>query len=200
MTASIHVTLVDDDAFMRRLLHRCLEAAGISVASFASGAELLGQEDLAATNVLLLDVKMPGMSGLELQDTLKQRGVDLPIVFISGASDLAVAVTAMRNGASDFIEKPFDADTLVTRVTQAVTRHAHRTTTPQPSANPLALARLQALTPRERQVFELLVTGMSSKLIARELGGSFRTIQIHRANVMRKLSARNLPELLRMGF
>lgn len=198
--AAVKVLAVDDDGFMRSLLHRVLEGAGMQVASYGSGAALLGAGDLAAATVLLLDVSMPEMSGLELQDLLRCRGIDLPVVFISGAADLGVAVTAMRNGAVDFIEKPFQPAALVERVGRAVTRHAERVATSRRPADPRVPARFETLTPREREVFQLLLTGMSSKLIARELGGSFRTIEIHRAQVMRKMGARHLPELVRMSI
>lgn len=198
--AVIKVLAVDDDDFIRDLLHRVLAGAGMQVVSHGSAAELLAAGDLAAATVLLLDVKMPGMSGLDLQDLLRRRGIDLPVVFISGAADLAMAVTAMRNGAADFIEKPFQGALLIERVRRAVARHADRVATSERLADPLVLARFETLTPREREVFDLLVTGMSSKLIARELGGSFRTIEIHRAQVMRKMTARHLPELVRMSI
>ncbi|MBE0546697.1 MAG: response regulator transcription factor [Rubrivivax sp.] len=185
---------------MRDLLHRVLTGAGMQVASCASAAELLGAGELASATVLLLDVKMPGMSGLDLQDLLRRRGIELPVVFISGTADLAMAVTAMRNGAADFIEKPFQGALLIESVRRAVDRHADRMATSQRVPDPVVLARFETLTPREREVFELLVTGMTSKLIARELGGSFRTIEIHRAQVMRKMAARHLPELVRMSI
>jgi FixJ family two-component response regulator len=196
----IKVLAVDDDGFMRNLLHRVLAGAGMQVASFASAAELLDAIDPAAATVLLLDVNMPGMSGLDLQDLLRRRGIDLPVVFISGAADVGMAVAAMRNGAADFIEKPFQGALLIERVHRAVARHADRAATSERPAAPLVLARFETLTHREREVFELLVTGMSSKLIARELGGSFRTIEIHRAQVMRKMTARHLADLVRMSI
>lgn len=196
----IKVLAVDDDDFIRKLLHRVLSGAGMQVASHGSAAELLAAGDLAAATVLLLDVQMPGMSGLDLQDLLSQRGIDLPVVFISGSADLAMAVTAMRNGAADFIEKPFDGALLIERVRRAVARHADRAPPPERLADPVVLVRFETLTPREREVFDLLVTGMSSKLIARELGGSFRTIEIHRAQVMRKMAAVHLTDLVRMSI
>jgi len=196
----IKVLAVDDDDFIRKLLHRVLSGAGMQVASHGSAAELLAAGDLAAATVLLLDVQMPGMSGLDLQHLLSQRGVDLPVVFISGSADLAMAVTAMRNGAADFIEKPFDGALLIERVRRAVARHADRAPPPERLADPVVLVRFETLTPREREVFDLLVTGMSSKLIARELGGSFRTIEIHRAQVMRKMAAVHLTDLVRMSI
>jgi FixJ family two-component response regulator len=194
------VFVVDDDALMRTLLSRVLTAAGMRVTSFGSAAELLREGDLETADVLLLDLRMPDMSGIELHQRLQHRGLDLPVLFISGAADLATAVTAMRNGAADFIEKPFQGDLLIESVRRAVARHADRTPTSKPMVDPLFLARLEALTLREREVFDLLVTGMSSKMIARELGGSFRTIESHRAQVMRKMTARHLPDLVRMSI
>jgi FixJ family two-component response regulator len=197
----IKVVAVDDDGFMRDLLGRVLTGAGMNVTCYGSAAELLDEANLESSSVLLLDVKMPGMSGLELHELLVDRGVDLPVVFISGAADLAMAVSAMRNGAVDFIEKPFDGASLVERIRRAGARHARRgAPAPGPQPDPLVVARFETLTPREREVFELLVTGLSSKLIARELGGSFRTIEVHRAQVMRKMAARHLPELVRMSI
>lgn len=194
------VLIVDDDGFMRDLLTRVLTAVGMQVASYGSAAELLDAADLDSAGVLLLDLSMPGMSGLELQEVLRRRGIELPVVFISGSADLSMAVTAMRNGAADFIEKPFDGAALVERVRRAARRPAEPGVRAAVPADPQVRARFETLTPREREVFDLLVTGMSSKLIARELGGSFRTIEIHRAQVMRKMAARNLPELVRMSI
>lgn len=193
------VVVVDDDAFIRLLLHRVLTRAGMKVACHGSPQELLAADTLAGAAVLLLDVSLPGMSGLELQRVLQRRGIDLPVVFISGTSDLAMAVTAMRGGAADFIEKPFEGDVIVERLRRAVERHANRVTAAVQRADPRVQAAFETLTPREREVFNLLVTGMSSKLIARELGGSFRTIESHRAQVMRKMAARHLPDLVRMA-
>lgn len=200
MPESPMVLVVDDDAFMRSLLSRVLTAAGMCVASFGSAAELLGEADLEAANVLLLDLRMPDMSGMELHQLLQRRGVDLPVLFISGEADLATAVTAMRNGAVDFIEKPFQGAALIERVRRAIARHADRVATSRRAEDPLVLARFETLTVRECEVFDLLVTGLSSKRIARVLGGSFRTIETHRAQVMRKMAASHLSELVRMSI
>lgn len=200
LAARVRVLVVDDDGFMRELLHRVLTGAGMQVAVYGSAAELLATNDLSTAAILLLDVKMPSMSGLELQELLRNRGIDLPVVFISGAADLAMAVTAMRNGAADFIEKPFQAALLIERVRRAVARHEDSVARSERAADPQVQAHFATLTVREREVFELLITGMSSKHIARALGGSFRTIEIHRAQVMRKMAARHLPELVRMSI
>ena len=198
--AMIKVLAVDDDAFMRDLLHRVLTSAGMQVACHGSAAELLATNDLMHATVLLLDVNLPGISGLDLQALLTRRGVDLPVVFISGAADLAMAVTAMRHGAADFIEKPFEAAVLVDRLRRAVAHHADHAVAAPDAADPAVVARFDTLTPREREVFGLLVTGMSSKLIARDLGCSYRTVEVHRAQIMRKMNARHLPELVRMSI
>lgn len=200
MPGVIQVIAVDDDSFMRDLLHKVLGGAGMQVVCYGSADELLSAGDLSAATILLLDVKMPGMSGLELQDLLACRDMDIPIVFLSGAADVAMAVKAMRNGASDFIEKPFDAVTLVERVCGAVARHANPALDVDGVPDAAVVARYERLSLREREVFELILTGASSKHIARDLGGSFRTIQIHRARVMHKMEARNVPELVRMSI
>lgn len=200
LAPTIKVMAVDDDAFARDLLKRLLERVGIQVVSHASAAELLADDGLPSATVLLLDIKMPRMSGLELQEVLSRRGIDVPIIFISGAADLAMAVTAMRNGAVDFIEKPYEVAGLIERVRRAAAGGADRIPTVQRQTDPTVLADFETLTPREREVFDLLVTGMSSKVIARELGGSFRTIEVHRAQIMRKMKARHLPELVRLSI
>ncbi|MCU7375213.1 response regulator [Paucibacter sp. O1-1] len=197
---SIKVIAVDDDDFMRELLARVLAGAGMQVTSYGSAEALLGAIDATSATILLLDMNLPDMSGLELQSVLKRRGIDLPIVFISGAAELGMAVTAMRNGAADFIEKPFEGAVLIERVRLAVAHHAGRVNLAGRLFDPLVQTRFDTLTPREREVFDLLVTGLSSKLIARELGGSYRTIEIHRSQIMRKMAARHLPELVRMSI
>lgn len=188
------VFVVDDDSFMRLLLQQVLSDAGILVRTFASAQELLAHGELHLPCVLLLDVRMPGMSGPELHTLLQGRGVSLPVIFLTGHSDVPVAVDAMRNGAFDFLVKPFDAATLLVRVRQAF---AHDDTpTPAPVVD--YSRRLETLTPRERAVLDLMLTGMSSKHIARALECSFRTIDIHRGRVMTKMAAGNLVELVRM--
>jgi FixJ family two-component response regulator len=183
---------------MLAALRRVFAAAHISVRTFSSGDALLSAGDLGAAGVLVLDVKMPGMSGLELQRRLRQRGDRLPIVFLSGSGDIPIAVEAMRDGAADFVEKPFDNAQLVERVRNAsragvsaggqerdATRYAeHRAT----------------LTPREREVLDEMITGKTSKQIGRILGVSHRTIEIHRAHVMDKMAVATLANLVRMAL
>jgi two-component system response regulator FixJ len=182
---------------MRDLLTRCFVKAGLPVQTFASAFELLAGADLSSPGVLLLDVQMPGMSGLELQALLLERGIGMPIIFLTGTSDVPIAVAAMRSGAVDFLEKPFDNATLIGRVRKTMARYDKPADI---APDPEYASRRATLTPREREVLDLMVTGMTSKEMARSLGGSFRTIEIHRARVMSKMAATNLAELVRMNI
>lgn len=189
------VLVVDDDGFMRDLLHRVFDNAGIPVQTFESAEALLTRADLQSRCVLLLDVKMPGMSGPALHAVLRERGIDVPVIFLTAVADVPMAVAAMRNGATDFIEKPFQNAALVERVRQSFLRYE----TPScPVVESDLAIRLDGLTPRERQVLDLMVTGATSKRMARALGGSFRTIETHRGRVMVKMAADSLADLVRM--
>jgi len=189
------VFVVDDDAGMRSALHRLFKSAAFAVETFDSAQDLLDRGDLERAGVLVLDVMMPGISGLELQALLIERNVDTPIVFLTGAQSVPMAVTAMQRGAVDFLEKPFENDDLVKRVRQALRRgdtkddRAHRAEYDRRSA---------LLTPREREVMEHVVAGQTSKEIGRALGVSPRTVEIHRTRVMDKMQAGSLAELVRM--
>lgn len=189
------VFVVDDDAFMRLLLKRLFTDAGMRVRTFASAADVLADPDLASPCVLLVDVQMPQMSGLELQLVLREREIRAPLIFLTAQGDVPMAVTAMRNGAVDFLEKPFDAAALIERVQRAFER---RVSPPRRRVEDGLSKRLESLTPREHEVLDLMVTGVSSKHIARSLGGSFRTIEIHRARIMAKMAAASLAHLVRM--
>jgi FixJ family two-component response regulator len=192
------VLVVDDDTFMRAALRRVFINAGNLVETFASAQDLLSYADLCSPGVLLLDVKMPGMSGLELQTVLRERGVVLPVIFLTGSGDIPMAVEAMRNGAVDFLEKPFDNDMLVDRVRLAFARCAMPATQVARIEDLDYARRVGTLTPREREVFDHMTTGKTSKVIGRELGCSFRTVEIHRTRVMSKMAARTLADLVRM--
>jgi FixJ family two-component response regulator len=194
------VLVVDDDIFMRTLLTRVLTDAGLAVETFISAQELLDKGDLTAPAVLLLDVMMPGLSGLELQALLRVRGVSIPIVFLTACSDVPMAVEAMRNGAVDFLEKPFDKAVLISRVRQSLSASASPAVPAARRANQDFGKRLETLTTREREVYEFMIKGKTSKTIARDLGGSYRTIEIHRARVMTKMDSDNLADLVRMTF
>jgi FixJ family two-component response regulator len=190
------VFVVDDDDGMRAALRRRLVLAGFVVEPFASGADFLAGADLARAGCILLDVSMPGMSGLEVQAALKQRRVALPIIFLTGHADIPSAVTAMREGAVDFIEKPFDDAHLIERVRQAIGHARHLRA--QAEERRAVLGRMNTLTPRERQVLDLVALGKTNKEIARLLGASHRTIEIHRSHLMEKMAAATLADLVRM--
>ncbi|MDM0085713.1 response regulator [Variovorax sp. J31P179] len=194
------VLAVDDDDFVRDLLQRTFTTAKLDFRTFVSAQDLLDHADLQSPAVLLLDVRMPEVSGLKLQTLLRERGVMLPIMFLAGNSEIAVAVTAMRNGAVDFVEKPFDAADLVARLRRAFAVHVSTSARPRRSGTSAHAGRLAALTAREREVYDRMVLGMTSKEIAKELGGSFRTIEIHRSRVLVKMGASNVANLVRRSL
>jgi FixJ family two-component response regulator len=190
------VFVVDDEEGMRNALRRTLAQGGLAVQAFASGREFLAEFRPAPASCLLLDMKMPEMTGLELQAILNQRQIDLPVVFLTGAADVPAAVTAMKAGAADFLEKPYDNEVLVARVKQCIAAHAQRHhASADGNRYEQGLARL---TPREAEVLQLMLTGKASKVIARALGVSHRTVDIHRGRVMEKMQAETLAELVRM--
>ncbi|MDT0498220.1 response regulator [Algiphilus sp. W345] len=196
-SGNVQVFLVDDNEPFRRSTAWLLEAADLDVRDFPSGPGLLdtiAQESPTTTaSCLISDVRMPGMSGLELMEELRRREVRLPIVFVTAHGDVPLAVEAMRRGASNFIEKPFEGETLVHAVRIAV----HEP--PPASRNPSQCEeKLSRLTPRERQVMDLVVTGKLNKTIADALDISIKTVELHRANMMSKLGARNVPQLVRL--
>lgn len=193
------VLVVDDDLVMRTLLKRVLVDAGLAVEVYATAEDFLERADLAAPAVLLLDVRMPGLSGLELHRLLLQRGHTMPVVFLTGSSDIPSAVAAMRDGAFDFIEKPFDAVKLVERIRAALAA-CLRETGSRPGLGTHYQRALSTLTAREREVHDLMLTGKSSKAIAGLLGGSFRTVEIHRGRVLSKMGAAHLADLVRMAY
>ena len=190
--------LVDDDEAVRRSASFMLRTSGYIVKTYASGVELLAKAKELAPGCILLDIRMPEMDGLEVQRILKERGVLLPVVIITGHGDVNLAVQAMKAGAVDFIEKPFEKPVLISaieegfaRIDQAGRRHARADE---------ARVRLEALTPREHDVLEGLVRGHPNKTIAYDLGISPRTVEIHRANLMGKLGVPSLSEALRIAF
>ena len=196
-TEELRVIVVDDDTGVRNALYRLFRAEGIAVEAYDSATALLARGNLAHPAVLVLDIQMPGMSGLELQSVLVERGSRTPIVFLTGASSVPLAVTAMRRGAADFVEKPFDNADLVRRVPGAATR------TPRVAVSSQLhdyARRAAALTPREREVMALVVAGHSNKEVARKLAVSPRTVEVHRLHMMEKMGAGSLAELVRMAL
>ena len=182
---------------MRAALHRLFKSSGFEVEAFASAQALLDHPDLSRSGVLLLDVLMPGMTGLELQEALVRRGPTPPVVFLTASHSVPMAVTAMQRGAVDFVEKPFENDDLVARVRRAL-RHAPRREDHARRAE--YERRRAALTPREREVMDLVVTGKTNKEIARVLDVSPRTVEVHRFRVMDKMEAASLAALVAMAL
>jgi FixJ family two-component response regulator len=190
------VHVVDDDAAVRESLRLLISSMGLRVRTYASGAEFLGAWYDDPPGCLVLDIRMPGMSGLDLQQQLNARNSILPIIVITGHGDVPMAVEAMQAGALDFIQKPFRDQDLLDRISQALERDAeNRRVLVEHNA---VRARLQSLTPRETEVLRLVVAGRANKVIAGDLNLSQRTVEIHRARVMEKMRAQSLAQLVRM--
>ena len=192
------VHLVDDDGAIRRSAGFMLKTSGYQVRSYESGVELLkGHGDLIE-GCILLDIRMPGLDGLEVQQALRDKGVTLPVIIMTGHGDVGLAVRAMKAGAIDFIEKPFEKATLLGAIEQGLNRLRDAETGRALARD--AGVRLQGLTSREREVLDGLAKGLPNKTIAYDLGISPRTVEIHRANLMTKLGVRSLSEALRIAF
>ena len=192
------VHLVDDDEAIRRAVGFMLKTSGYHVRTYESGIELLKDAANLEPGCVLLDIRMPGMDGLEVQASLRDKGVSLPVIIMTGHGDVSLAVQAMKSGAVDFIEKPFEKAVLLSAIDHGVER-LKKSAASQERADEAAV-RLQALTPREREVLDGLAKGLPNKTIAYDLGISPRTVEIHRANVMSKLGVRSLSEALRIAF
>lgn len=192
------VHLVDDDEAIRRSASFMLRTSGFVVKTYASGQELLAAGKALEPGCVLLDVRMPGMDGLEVQKALREQDIRLPVVVMTGHGDVSVAVQAMKTGAIDFIEKPFEKATLLDALAQGFAQLAEAGSRARRAEE--AGAQLEVLTPREREVLEGLVRGHPNKTIAYDLGISPRTVEIHRANVMSKLGVSSLSEALRIAF
>jgi two-component system response regulator FixJ len=192
------VHLVDDDEAIRRSVGFMLKTSGYHVRTYESGVELLKGAPNLEPGCVLLDIRMPGMDGLEVQSALRDKGVTLPVIIMTGHGDVTLAVQAMKAGAVDFIEKPFEKAVLLSAIEHGVDR-IRKSAANQDRADEAAV-RLQALTPREREVLDGLAKGLPNKTIAYDLGISPRTVEIHRANVMSKLGVRSLSEALRIAF
>jgi two-component system, LuxR family, response regulator FixJ len=192
------VHVVDDDESVRRSVGFTLKTSGYKVRSFASGSELLKDARALEPGCILLDIRMPGMDGLEVQQALLDQGIALPVIIMTGHGDVPLSVKAMKAGAVEFIEKPFAKELLLSAVEEGFAA-LKRADSSQERAKD-ACVRLQALTAREREVLDGLAQGLPNKTIAYELGISPRTVEIHRANLMTKLGARSLSEALRLAF
>jgi two-component system, LuxR family, response regulator FixJ len=195
---SATVFVVDDDEHMRSALRRVLRAAGLEVESHASADEFLASWRPERFGCAVLDLQMPGMNGLELQREMNARGIRMPVLFLTGSAHVTAAVAAMRAGAFDFIEKPFDNAELVARIQRALELGVEWRKRELSRAE--IDARRATLTPREREVLAMLLEGKASKVIAIELGMSPRTVEVHRARVMEKMQAATLAQLVRMSM
>ncbi len=192
------VFVVDDDDAVRESLEFSLRLAGHRVESFASATAFLAGDACAQPGCLITDIRMPGMDGIELQEELKKRNCALPVIVITGHGDVPLAVRAMKAGAGDFLEKPFARDALLAAVQRALEVNA--SAADGAGQSEMIRGRIALLTPKEREVFDRVVAGKQSKVIAHELGSSPRTVEIHRARMMKKLEAASLQDLVRMAI
>lgn len=190
------VHIVDDDAAVRRSLERLLDSAGLKTVSYEGSAAFLDAAAGLSSGCVLLDLRMPGMDGLELQARLLQLGVSLPVIVMTGQADVPSAVRAMKAGAVDFIEKPHNDEALLSAIEAALAR-AGRADPDGEAAE--ARQRIAALSPRERQVLDALVAGRPNKVIAFDLGISVRTVEVHRSRMMERLGVRQLAEAIRLA-
>lgn len=197
MSSRETVFLIDDDDGLRRATTRLLQANGFEVQSYASADEYLEKFDSSAAGCLLLDLRMPGTSGLELQQTLAARGAPPPIVFLTGHADVPASVLAMKLGAIDFLEKPVSEQTLVDALLRAL--ELNREQRKSRAEVTVLRERYDVLTPREREVLAEMIAGQLNKQAAYSLGIAERTVKLHRSRVMEKMGADSLPELVRMA-
>jgi FixJ family two-component response regulator len=191
------VFIVDDDASVRRGLTRLVKSAGLNAVALSSAREFLESELPEAPCCLVLDVRMPGLSGPDLQDEMQARGLDVPIIFITGHGNVPMSVRAMKAGAVDFLEKPFDDKILLETISRALEKHDRITATKAEVRE--IQQRIDTLTPREKEVLGFLITGMLNKQIAYELGITEKTIKVHRARVLSKTGVVSIAELVRLA-
>lgn len=185
------IYVVDDDEAVRDSLALLLESANHLVEVFEAAADALNACQARLPSCIITDVRMPEMDGLEFQEKLALKRIDVPVIVMTGHADVPLAVRAMKAGAVDFIEKPFSDDAILASIDTAMARSARM-------VDPALMARIESLTPREREVLELLIVGHPNKVIAHRLDISPRTVEIHRAHVMEKMQAKSLPELVRI--
>lgn len=198
MPNSVVVHVVDDDLAVRQSLSFLLASDGLPVRLHESASAFLESVKEAPSGCIVTDVRMPGIDGIEFLRQLRTRGFHLPVIVMTGHADVPLAVAAMREGAMDFIEKPFDDDTFLASVRAALDQQEERAQEGAQVAQ--VTARLETLSERERQVLEGLIAGKANKVIAYDIGISPRTVEIYRANVMTKMQARSLSELVRMAL
>jgi two-component system, LuxR family, response regulator FixJ len=190
------VFVVDDDEAVRNSLHLLMKSLGLAATTLPTAQEFLDKYDPHQPGCLVLDVRMPGMSGLELQEQLNVRGAMIPVIFITGHGDIPMAVEAMQQGAFDFLQKPFRDQDLIDRIQRALAKDkANRA---ELSERSRLQEHFESLTPREREVLDLVTSGKANKVMAADLGVSQRTVEIHRARVMEKMHASSIAQLVRM--
>jgi FixJ family two-component response regulator len=192
------VFIVDDDPGVLKSVAFLLRTVGIRAQTYASAQEFLDSCDTGVPGCLVLDVRMPAMSGLDLQEKLQEMGSPWPIIFLTAHGDVPMAVKAVKSGAMDFIQKPFRDQELLDKIHRAMEENARARAAAQALHD--AVARMESLTPRERQVLDAVVAGKANKVIAADLGVSQRTVEIHRAHVMRKMQADSTAQLVRMAM
>ena len=190
------VFIVDDERAVRESIRWLVESVGLDVEMFASALEFLDSYNPGRPGCVVLDVRMPGMGGVDAMETFRARGITMPVIVITGHGDVSTAVRAMKQGAVDFIEKPFSDQLLLDRIQECIDRDAEDRR--GSAARAEVLTRLASLSRRESEVLRLVVAGHANKTIARNLGISPKTIEIHRANLMRKMQSKSLAELVQM--
>jgi two-component system response regulator FixJ len=194
--ATVHV--VEDDETLRAALSWLFESAGHSVAAHPSAESFLVQYDPQQPGCLVLDIRLPGMSGIELQDVLRRRAITLPIIFLTGYADVPIAVKAVKQGAVEFIEKPFNNQVLLKKIENALKLDTDQR---REQARKLsAAARLQTLTPREREIMQYIIAGKMNKTMAHELCISIKTVEAHRSKVMQKMGVDSVAELVQLAL
>lgn len=198
MTERRLIHIIDDEDAVRRSASFMLKTSGFAVESWASGVAFLKEVRHAAEGCILLDVRMRELDGLEVQQALNERGVTMPVIVLTGHGDISIAVRAMRAGAVDFIEKPFEKSVILGAIEAAFDRLAHAGASAVQAAEAEVI--IGCLTPREHDVLQGLARGLPNKTIAYDLGISPRTVEVHRANIMTKLNARSLSDALRIAF
>lgn len=189
------VFIVDDDPDVRDSLSRLVRAAGFEVECFEGADAFLADWREDRPGCLVTDIRMPGMTGLELQERMRSEGSSIPTIVLTGHGDVPGAVRALKGGALDFLQKPYEPDVLLVRIAEALEEDARTRKARERAAE--VEARLSQLTPREREVMSLVVEGKANKVIAIDLGISERTVELHRGRVMHKLGARSVPDLIR---
>ncbi len=191
------VFVVDDESAVGVSIKRLLHSVGLEARHFTSASEFLRAERPDAPGCLVLDVRLPDLSGLDLQQELAKANVDLPVIFITGHGDIPMTVRAMKAGAVEFLTKPFREQELLEAVQRAISRH--RQTRDQRASMRVLQSRYELLTPREREVFPLVASGLLNKQVAAELNASEKTIKVHRGQLMQKMEAQSLSDLIRMA-